>query len=170
MKKLALFTAALSLALTFTACSTEEQEIVSVKEATVTNVLQADLLELDGKQRFYLIGSSAFTQVGSRAGATVYGDSQRFAEQTLLNKKVYVETIAQESMKSNGYLFTEKPKKREDIEKVLFNAMLVREGHASVDDNPADNRYQDLLLTLEADAQKDMRGFWRYGITNTVRP
>ncbi|GAX89112.1 thermonuclease family protein [Effusibacillus lacus] len=146
--------------------SQEQAETIKIKGrwATVTKVTDGDTLELDGTEKVRLIGVNTPETVKPGVSPMPYGkEASEFTKSKLLGKKVFVEVDIQPKDKYDrtlAYIYLEKPKTEQDIENVMMNALLLKEGYAQLMTIPPNVKYSDLFVKLQKQAREAKKGLW----------
>ncbi|MFD2168458.1 thermonuclease family protein [Tumebacillus lipolyticus] len=136
--------------------------------AVVTHVADGDTIQLENGEKVRMIGVN--TPETKKPGTAVqpYGqEASDFTKKALEGKKVFVETDVQPTDRYGrtlAYIYTEAPKTEADIEALMFNATLLREGYAQLMTIQPNVKYQELFLKLQRKARADNLGLWALGI------
>lgn len=142
--------------------------IVNGKWGTVTRVVDGDTVEIDNGEKVRLIGVNAPETVKPDAPAFPMGkEASDFTKSQLEGKRVLLETDVQTRDRYGrtlGYLYVKDPKSRDDVEKYMFNAILIREGYAQLMTVPPNVKYSDLFVKLQKQAREQNKGLWALGI------
>lgn len=131
-------------------------------ESTVTKILEADLIELDGKYKVRLLGVK--TEDSGEDGRIYYEFSKdkivAFLEETILNKTVYVEqnpnTPTNNVGESLAYVWMGNSEKLTNV-----NALLIKNGLAISGRMEHVTVYDKSFKTLENEAKLNKVGMWK---------
>lgn len=149
-----------------------QQDLQSVhikgRWSTVVKVSDGDTVELEGGEKVRLIGVNTLETVKPGVKPMPYGkEASNFTKSQLQRKKVFVEVDVQPKDKYGrtlAYLYLQEPKTQDDIEKYMFNAILLKEGYAQLMTIPPNVKYVDLFLKLQRQAREQNKGLWALGI------
>lgn len=146
----------------------EEGEIAT-EEGKVVKHVDGDTFYVrlaDGKDyKVRLIGVNCPESAGEYAdNPQSYGkEASIFTKENLLGKKVYLEKDVDDKDRYGRllrYVYIEKPKSIKEVEKKMFNAILIKEGYAQVMTVQSNIKYQDLFTVLQREAREDQIGLW----------
>ncbi|WP_018130187.1 thermonuclease family protein [Effusibacillus pohliae] len=136
--------------------------------ATVTHVADGDTVEVEGGEKVRLIGVNTPESVKPGVEPMPMGkEASDFTKSQLQGKKVFVETDVQPKDKYGrtlAYLYLQEPKTQEDVEKYMYNAILLKEGYAQLMTIPPNVKYVDLFTKLQMQAREAKKGIWSLGI------
>lgn len=128
---------------------------------TVTNVLEGDLIEVNGEEKIRLLGISTKTPTRYKR---VYFEVQeelaiKYLKETILNKTVYLEQNPQFPRNPNGesvaYVWIGNADKLKNV-----NAMLLENGYAISERVENVTVYDDSFKRIENTANKNKVGIW----------
>lgn len=142
--------------------------IISGRWVTVTSVSDGDTVEVNGSEKVRLIGINTPETVKPNSPVQPYGkEASQFSKTQLLGKKVFLEQDVQTTDKYGrtlAYLFLQEPRNANELESLMFNATLLREGYAQLMTIPPNVKYTELFLRLQRVAREQNKGLWGLGI------
>ena len=121
------------------------------KDYVVKTVFDGDTVLLNNNEKIRLLGIDAFELEQNQYGKV----GKDFLSMLVLNKKVCVETDAQENdiyKRTLGYVF---------LDKKFANEELLKKGYAILYDFPPNIKYIDRLKKAQIYARQNMLGIWR---------
>lgn len=112
-----------------------------------------------------LVGVNTPESVGRYAkNPQPYGkEASKFTKEKLDGKQVYLEKDVSDTDKYGRllrYIWLEEPDKSK-IEDTMFNAILLKEGYASVMTYPPDVKYSKTFVKIEEKARNNKTGLWK---------
>jgi len=128
-----------------------KEYLQELEKVHIKKVIDGDTIIVTGKRKVRFIGvdTPEFKDSFYAKTATAY------TKEKLLNKNVYIE-IGKEKYDKFGrllaYIYTEDGR--------LFNACLLKDGHAMVLMIPPNNKYINLMREMAAEARDNERGLW----------
>lgn len=150
------------------AADRQDSPVVQGRWVQVARVVDGDTLELSGGEKVRLIGVNTPETVKPDSPPQPYGkEASEFTKKNLEGKRVFLELDVQQRDRYGrilGYVYLRPPRNREDIERDMFNAVLLREGYAQVMTVPPNVKYADLFVRLQREAKAARRGLWALGI------
>ena len=162
------FAAIMSSVMIFSSCTSSElqgepkqPELASLTQVEVLRIVDGDTIEisLDGtKEKLRFIGIDTPESVHSDASRNVpYGKvATAFTEEKLEGQTIWLEFDVQERDQYGrllAYVY---------IDDVMFNKMLLDEGHASVLTTPPNVKYVEVFTAAQKNARDTGRGQWDY--------
>lgn len=141
-------------------------------EATISKVIDGDTVtvNVDGKDyKLRMIGVDTPETVHPSKPVEYFGkEASDFSKKTLTGRKVYLEKDTSNTDRYNRllrYIWLEKPESlanptRYDIENLMFNGILLREGFANAASFPPDVKYQAIFKEIEKEAEAKGKGLW----------
>ena len=147
----------------------KNDENITTQEGKVVKAVDGDTFYVrlaDGKDyKVRLIGVNCPESAGEYAdNPQSYGkEASIFTKENLLGKKVYLEKDVDDKDRYGRllrYVYIEKPKSIKEVEKKMFNAILIKEGYAQVMTVQSNIKYQDLFTVLQREAREDQIGLW----------
>jgi micrococcal nuclease len=146
----------------------KQESIITGRWAIVAKVVDGDTVELEGGEKVRLIGVNTPETVKPDSLEQPYGkEASGFTKSQIEGKKVFVETDVQEKDnygRTLAYIYLQKPKTEEEIEKYMFNATLLREGYAQLMTIPPNSKHTDLFVKEQKAAREAGKGIWALGI------
>lgn len=151
---------------------TESSESPILEKCTVIRIVDGDTVWVENKygerMKVRIIGVDApETQKEDQIGEYYAAEATQFAEDTLLNKIIYLEKDVSETDKYDRllrYIWLEKvtDTNEETIMESNFSALLIRNGYAEFVLIGDDGKYEIVLRTAENLAIDDLLGIWEY--------
>ena len=134
----------------------------------VSRVVDGDtvVVTLNGKdEKVRLIGVNTPESVGRYAKKPQpYGkEASKYTKEQLDGKTVYLEKDVSDTDKYGRllrYIWLEEPNKSK-LEQKMFNAILLKEGYASVMTYPPDVKYSEEFVEIEKEASNNNIGLWK---------
>ncbi|WP_317367021.1 stalk domain-containing protein [uncultured Tyzzerella sp.] len=142
------------------------------EEATVTKTVDGDTIEVDINGNIYtvrLIGVNTPETKHPKKGVEYYGkEASNFTKNQLNGKKIYLQKDASDTDKYGRllrFVWLNKPANitptKDEIEKNMFNSILVKNGYANVSTYPPNVGYQQNFIELEKIAREKNLGLWK---------
>ncbi len=146
-------------------------ENVIYEKATVTKVIDGDTITVDingNTQNVRLIGVNTPETKHPKKGVEYYGkEASDFTKSQLTGKTVYLQKDVSETDKYGRllrFVWLNKPSSinptKDEIEKNMFNSILVKNGYANVATYPPNVSYQQNFIELERYAKEKNTGLW----------
>jgi micrococcal nuclease len=139
------------------------------ERAIVKRVIDGDTIEilLNGiEEKVRLIGVNTPESAGRyKNKPQPYGkEASNFTKTSLMGKIVYLEKDVGDKDKYGRllrYVWLTDPSKG-NLEKDMFNAILIKEGYGSVMTIQPNVKYQRIFIELEREARKNNKGLWKF--------
>lgn len=142
--------------------------LIKGRWVTVSRVVDGDTVELEGGDRVRMIGVNTPETVKPGEPEQPYGkQASDFTKSQIQGKRLFLETDVQEKDQYGrilGYLYTQEPKNQDELEKYMFNAILLREGYAQLMTIQPNSKYADTFVKFQRQAREGNKGLWALGI------
>lgn len=149
------------------------------EKATVTRIVDGDtiVVDIDGNSKTVrFVGVNTPETKHPTKGVEYYGkEASQFTTKMLEGKTVYLQKDVSDTDRYNRllrFIWLNKPATNtptnEEIEKNMFNAILVANGYANVSTYAPDNTYENIFITLENKAKENKIGMWANTSTTTT--
>ncbi|MCT4596403.1 MAG: thermonuclease family protein [Vallitalea sp.] len=134
----------------------------------VSRVVDGDtiVVTINGREeKVRFVGVNTPESVGRYAkNPQPYGkEASYYTKKNLDGKKVFLEKDVSDTDKYGRmlrYIWLEEPDKNK-LQETMFNAILLKEGYASVMTYPPDVKYSKIFVNIEKEARNNNKGLWK---------